>query len=117
MDKVNIGKLRHRVELQKRQKARDNYGGNAGFWTTQRTVWAMIEPLKGWERYHAQQIESRVSHKITIRHQHFSPPIDAQDEWRVRYGLRPFRIQAAINVDERKEYMQLHCQELKRDRE
>lgn len=64
---MRSGTLRHRIELQKKVETRDLSGGTTRNWATSRTVWAQILPLRGQERFEAQQVEARTSMKIRIR--------------------------------------------------
>ena len=60
--------LRHRVILQSSAATADGGGGAATAWSDVATLWASIEPLRGAERMSAQQLESRLSHRVRLRH-------------------------------------------------
>lgn len=102
-----IGKLRHRVTLQELVKTDDGYGGIVETWQDVATVWAAIEPLRGNERYTAQQVQSELSHKVTIRYRAGIKP-----QMRILYGNRVFDIEAVIDVDERHRWLELLCSEV-----
>lgn len=53
---MNAGQLRHRVTIQQLTKVEDEGGGYAEVWTDVATVWAAIKPMRGNERYEAQQV-------------------------------------------------------------
>ena len=103
---MRIGKLRHRVELQRQAENRDGYGQPIRSWATFATVWGSVEPLQGRELEHAKQITAETSHKITIRYQD-----SLNVENRVVYGDRIFDIEAILNPHERNEYLLLMCKE------
>lgn len=102
-----IGKLRHRITLQELVKTDDGYGGIVETWQDVATVWAAIEPLKGTERYQAQQVQSELTHKVTIRYRAGIKP-----QMRILYGNRVFDIEAVIDVDERHRWLELLCSEV-----
>ncbi len=93
--------LKHRMELQSLTRAADNQGGWTETWATVATVWAGIEPVKGWERYQAQQIQVPVTHKITMRYRAVTT---AQ---RLVYGSRIFGIKEVLNVNEESRFLQI----------
>jgi len=90
---VNAGELRHKVTIQELQRVLA-------------TVWAKIQPLRGNERYQAQQVSSALSHKIILRYLDGVKP-----QMRVLYGSRVFYIVSVINVEERNEMLELLCEE------
>lgn len=105
---MQIGKLRHKVELQARTEppTRDGYGQRTSEWKTLKTVWASIEPATGKQLFVAQQIQAEISHVVTIRY--YSGL--TQNE-RVLFGTRIFDINFVRNVDERNVYQELFCKE------
>ena len=62
------GQLGTRVAIQIATETRDDQGGFAEQWATLRTRWAKVEPLQGRELLAAQQIEARVTHRVTLRY-------------------------------------------------
>jgi len=103
---INAGALRHRVSLQQSTLTADGGGGATLAWTTVATVWAAIQPLKGRERQRAEQIESPLTHRVTIRHRD-----GVTAAMRVLFGARVFNIRAVINPDERDRRLDLLCEE------
>lgn len=65
---MRAGNLRHRLEVQEPVEGRRTTGGVATQWVTLSTRWASIEPLRGREQITAMQLQSRVTHRITMRH-------------------------------------------------
>ena len=93
--------LKHRIELQEETKTPDGQGGFITAWATVATVWAGIEPAKGYERYQAQQIQVPVTHKITMRYRAVTTAN------RLVYGSRVFGIKEVLNVNEESRFLQI----------
>lgn len=107
---MSAGKLRHRVTIQQLVKADDGYGGIVETWQDVATVWATVEPLRGSERYRAQQVQSELTHKVTMR---YRPGVKPQ--MRLLYGDRVLEIEAVIDVEERHRWLELLCSEVVQD--
>lgn len=103
---MQVGKLRHRVQLQQLARNQDSFGEAVPSYATYSTVWASVEPLQGRELEHAQQISAEVSHRVTIRYNK-----NVTSEHRVVYGERTLEIEAVINPEERNEMLILMCKE------
>lgn len=101
---VAAGRLRTRVVIQTVTRPDDGGGGTAEVWVDGPTVWAHIEPLRGVERYAAQQTTSRVSHRVTIRHRSVTP------QQRIRVGERIFDVRGVLGPDVR-DHLILECEE------
>lgn len=104
---MNAGKLRHRVTVQRLVKQDDGYGGIIETWQDVATLWAVVEPLRGWERFAAQQVQSALSHKVTLR---YRPGITPQ--MRLLYGTRVLTVESVVDVGERHERLELLCSEV-----
>lgn len=107
---MNAGKLRHRVTIQELVRADDGYGGIIETWQDVATVWAAVEPLRGSERYRAQQVQAELSHKVTMRYQAGVKP-----QMRLLHNGRVLNIEAVIDVEERHRWLELLCSEVIRD--
>jgi SPP1 family predicted phage head-tail adaptor len=103
---MNIGRMRHRVILQSKTSTQDGTGAPIDTWATEKTIWVDISPLNSREYWAAQQVQSDVTHKVSMRY--YS---GIQPHWRVKYGTRVFDITSVINVGERNEYHILLCRE------
>ncbi len=108
--KIGAGRLRHRLDLQARSPIGDGGGGQIGDpWAapvTVATVWGNITPLRGDERLRAMKLESRVTHRIAIR---FRPGVTA--DMRLAFGARVFNIRTVVDVEERRQMLELLCDE------
>jgi SPP1 family predicted phage head-tail adaptor len=100
-----IGNLRERVELQKRTVELDEFGGEEITWVPLATVWARVEPLKGTERFAAQQVIATLAYRVHIRYRGDLGPLD-----RVIWNEQQLDVQAVINPDERRRYEVLDCE-------
>lgn len=65
---IRAGLLRERVTLQTETRTADGGGGYVSDWTPAAVVWARVEVLSGREIAIAQQLESAMTHRVTIRH-------------------------------------------------
>lgn len=66
---MQIGKLRHRVRLERPGRTQDpNTGEMIDGWELVATVWASVEPLSAREFIAAQAGQSEVTARIVIRH-------------------------------------------------
>lgn len=73
------------------------------------TLYAKIEPLRSREKFEAQQLSVKTTHKITIRYSALNIGITTKD--RVKLGSRFFNIQGIININEDNKFIQLNVQE------
>jgi SPP1 family predicted phage head-tail adaptor len=65
---LKAGKLRHRVSLEEMSETIDSYGQREPYWSHVADLWAAIEPLSAKEFIAAQQLQSQVTTRITIRY-------------------------------------------------
>ena len=68
MSSVAAGKLRHRVQIEEFVESVNSYGERERYWAPFADRWASVEPLSGREFIAAQQAQSEVTTRITIRH-------------------------------------------------
>lgn len=105
---VNIGQLRHRLELHSASPTPNDFNEPIDAWSSYGTVWGRISPMKGEELFHAQQTNATVTHKILIR---YNSNVTAKH--RVIFNSRIFEINAVLDPEERNEMLFLHCTEVK----
>lgn len=103
---MEIGKLRHRVQIQSYSETQDATHRTYKTWTTVLTVWADIEPVKGLVTFDTKQIGEGVTHKITMRYQEYV----TTERW-IYFESRRFRIRAVRNLQERNRFLELLCEE------
>lgn len=107
---MEIGKLRHRVEIQRKEVQTDELLQQTEVWATYATVWASVRPIKGREYIAVKQVNAEISVVITMRYVSGITP-----EMRVLFGSRVFEIVSVINVDERNRVLELMCKEVVAD--
>lgn len=94
------------MTLQVLSETTDDYGGQNATWSTVSKLWGGIEPRRGAERYFAHQVDERTTHKVTIRYRS-----DVTAKNRLLFGARVFNVRGVLNMDERKRFMVLGCEE------
>jgi len=78
-------------------------------WATDATVWGSIEPLSARELVQAQQIQSDITHRVTMR---YRSDLTVTVEQRILFdSTRVFEIISVLNRDERNEQLELLCKE------
>jgi SPP1 family predicted phage head-tail adaptor len=103
---VRIGRLRHRIAIERVTETRDTDGSVIETWSTYATVQASIDPISGREYFAAQSVQADLTHRIVMRYLSGIVP-----KMRVKYGSRIFDILSVINVSERNRELQLMCRE------
>lgn len=61
------GRLRHRIQIEEQISTINSSGESEKEWQHVAEVWAAIEPVSGRELLQAQQVQSKVTTRITIR--------------------------------------------------
>jgi len=64
---MNIGRLRHRITLQRLTQTRNEYGETVEDWHTYAIRWAEVKPLSGKEQYLSQQVAAIATIEIWLR--------------------------------------------------
>jgi SPP1 family predicted phage head-tail adaptor len=106
MKRPHIGELRQKVVLQKPIDTTDAGGGVSVVWQDVETIRAKVVPLRGREMTYAMGLANPITHRFLIRYRS-----DVLGKWRVVYDGREFSIQAAVDPDERKRFLELSCEE------
>lgn len=65
---MKAGALRHLIAIEGQTSIPNSYGEPVATWGTVATVWASREDLTGRESFQAQQAQSEVTTRFTIRH-------------------------------------------------
>ena len=107
---INAGKLRHRIAIQRKTVEKNTYGEEVVVFVDRIQTWASIEPLSGREYYQANQTQSSVDHRISMRYQ---SGIQTYDRVKFKSGetVRYFDILSVINLEERNITLELMCKE------
>ena len=108
--RARSARLIHRLTLQSPQLSDNGSGGYDRTWQNVATVWAEIVPLRSnnvrQELYEHGQIQSRVSHEITMRYR-----ADVRADMRMVYDGRFFNIRHVVNEGERGQYLRVFAEE------
>ncbi|HMU15816.1 MAG TPA: phage head closure protein [Thauera aminoaromatica] len=107
-----MGRLRHRIRLQRRVESQGPTGEVTWSWTDVAEVWASIEPIAGREYFAAAQVQSEVTTRIRLRHR---PDLTAK--LRVVFVSEPgspglvhvYDVLSVINWQERDREVHLMC--------
>jgi SPP1 family predicted phage head-tail adaptor len=92
--------LRHSVIVQTRTQASDGQGGYTDTWADTVTLWCSIEPLKGYERYQAGQMQTPVTHKLMMRYN-----ANVTTDSRLKFGDRTLYVVEVIDQEERNRWL------------
>ncbi|WGE81829.1 phage head closure protein [Actinobacillus equuli subsp. haemolyticus] len=104
---MNIGKLRHRITLQKQTNVQNDYGAFVSQWQNVATVWAEVKPVAGREYFSAQQVQSEVTTQIWMRYRHGIEPT-----MRVEHNGKHYEIVSVLNYQGLNKALQLMCKDL-----
>ncbi|ROO30431.1 head-tail adaptor protein [Salinisphaera orenii MK-B5] len=105
---VSAGQLRHKVTLQAQQETRSEYGEIIVDWVTLARVWAHVAPQSGREYFAAQQVQSEVSTRVTIRYRD-----DVNATMRLQHRGQTYRIEAVMADDgSGRDHLTLMCSEV-----
>ena len=99
--------MRDRITIQSLTETQDAQGAKSEAWATFQTVWAAVRPLRGRELMDAKQEQARVTHEIRARWLAGVTP-----KMRIALGTRVFRIESAINENERDRTLIMMCEEV-----
>ena len=106
---MRIGDLRHRIEIGRYVGGTDQWGDPIPpSWQQVCTVWAAVEALSGRLYFEAQQTAEQSDHRVTIR---WRQGIEAG--MFVRHDGRELEIQAVLDRDGRRRWLELVCREVK----
>jgi len=106
---VEIGQLRHRIEIGRYTSGIDEWGNPTGpQWQPVVTLWAAVEALAGRMYFEAQQTALQSDHRVTIRYRAGIEP-----GMRLRHDGREWEIQAVQDRDGRRRWLTLLCKEVR----
>jgi len=102
---LEAGKLRHRVELQKKVTTLDTSGQQVEDpdFTTFATVWGSVVPMSAREFVASEKTQSEVRARITIRYR-----ADIDSTVRIKHGTTIYNIEGVLaDPDSGREYLTL----------
>jgi len=104
-----VGRLRHYIIFQSKTESANSYGEIDIVWSNDFSCFAEVKPLRGNEYYNARQIQSNISHKVTIQYAALSngDRIKPSNCRIVFDDNRIFNIQSVINIGERNKELEM----------
>ena len=104
---MRAGELRHRVTIQEQDGAGAAWNGSQT-WSTYKTVWAKIVPVRGRESLDAgtKKEQAEVTHLITMRYVSGLDP-----DMRISFDDRYFHFEVIRNIDERNAWIEIEARE------
>jgi SPP1 family predicted phage head-tail adaptor len=81
-----IGELDQRITVERKERTPDGGGGFVETWTAQATIWALVRPMSGRERAHAQQTQSGGNYLVVVRR-----GIEIDEACRIIWSAEPDR--------------------------
>lgn len=101
-----IGRLRHRLTVEREARSADNGGGAAVVWEELGEVWGAVETASGMERFAAGRVTGEAACLITIRHRG-----DIAPAMRFRRGAETFHILSALDRDGQRRFLTCQCEQ------
>lgn len=98
--------LRHKVTIERGTESQNEYGEARLTWATLTTRRAFVRPLSGRERLLAEQVQSDVTHKVTMREYTGLTPRD-----RFVFDSRTLNIVSVIEKSNVPHHMEVMCRE------
>lgn len=99
-----IGRLSHRLALERKVQTGDGGGGAAVTWETAAEMWAGVEMVSGTERFKWGGISGEADAIITIRNH-----TDVVPAMRFRSGTQLFEILSVLTAGPHDQYLRCHC--------
>lgn len=103
-----IAGMRTRLTLQVPVDTPDDNGGVSRSYANQASLWAQIVPAAASDRFYAQQMQTTITHQVTLRYL-----ASVTGQMRFAKGSRIFIIHAIEVLDERGRFMRCHCEEVR----
>lgn len=91
-----VGRLDRRITIEQPTASQDAYGEPVESWGALATVWAQVQPLRGEERFEAQQVGAERTVRFRIRYRS-----DVTEQMRVVYDGDVYDITAVLELGRR----------------
>ena len=106
---MTIGEKRMRVAFQTPSVSRDDFGEPDQSWSTLVTAWALVQPMKGRERFAANEVQADVDHRIVVRNSTELATLGPGD--RATWSGHTYDIKAVIHRDHRRSEIEILAME------
>lgn len=90
---MKAGELDRRITIEEYTETQDDYGEPIKEWVVLATVWAQVTPVRGTERYVAQQVSGEAETRFRIRWRD-----DVTDKMRILYEDAYYNINAILEI-------------------
>lgn len=102
---MRIGRLRHRVAIDRKQRTPDGGGGYTEEWVAHATKWAEVRPMRGEEREHAEAVRSGGDYKIMMRN-----PVDIAEDDRIVWHGETYNVRFVPRVGAHPMYIEIDAE-------
>ncbi len=103
---MRAGRLNTKIIIESVARSVDSVGDTTDIWSTYATVWAEVRPQSGNEFFKAREVNSELTHVITMRW------IDGiTTKMRINNGGAYYDILSVFDPTTRKREMRLYCRE------
>lgn len=106
---MSIGERRYRVVFQTATITPDDFGEPDQSWSTLSTAWALVQAIKGAERFSANQVQADVDYRIVTRNTSELSSLSPGD--RATWNGKTFDIRAVIPRDHRESELEILAKE------
>ncbi len=106
---MSIGERRYRVVFQRAVISKDDFGEPDKSWSDLCTCWALIQPMKGAERFSANQAQADVDHRIVTRNSSELKSLGPDD--RAVWNGHTYDIRSVIWRDHRRSELEILARE------
>ncbi len=86
------GRMDRRVIFQQKVEPQDEFGAPTPIWSDQFTLWAMVKPVRGGERFQAEGLETEVTTEFQVRYSSLTQKVTPKF-WRVVYAGQNYDIE------------------------
>lgn len=106
---MTIGERRHRVVFQTSTVSQNALGEPTQSWSNLCISWALVQPMKGTERFRANQIQSEVTTRIVTRNRSELSALSPGD--RASWNGHTYDIKSVIARDHRMAELEILAEE------
>lgn len=99
-------RMRERVAIKVKARAKDDLGTDIVTETTLATVWAKVQPLRGQEAKDVGRLAPKQLYLITIRHR-----TDLTTDNLIVWDSKTLNIRSVQNRDERSQFLSMECED------
>ena len=105
---MRAGKLKHLITIQQNTPTVSADGGLVDAWTTfAADIWAEVQTSGGREFWRQRQLNSELTHAVTIRHL-----ADVKPAMRLSWGSRTLQIISVVDDENKQKSTVLNCREI-----